>query len=36
MLALVVIPSGVSVEADVAEESGHWRVYFRYAQWATV
>jgi hypothetical protein len=36
MLALVVIPSGVSVEADVAEESGHWRVHFRYAQWATV
>ena len=36
MLALVVIPSGVSVEADVAEESGHWRVHFRYAQWATM
>jgi len=36
VLALVVVHGAVSVEADVAEESGHWRVHFKHAQRATV
>jgi hypothetical protein len=36
VLALVVVHGAVSVEADVAEESGHWRVHFKHAQRETV